>query len=29
MMKLRGGPDAVSQGAATTTQVTKAIIANI
>jgi 3-isopropylmalate dehydrogenase len=29
MMKLRGGPDAISQGAATTTQVTDAIISNI
>ncbi len=28
MMKLRGGPDAIGQGAATTTQVTDAIIAN-
>ncbi len=29
MMKLRGGPDAIGQGAATTTQVTDAIIANL
>ena len=29
MMKLRGGPDAISQGAATTQQVTDAIIANL
>ncbi len=29
VMKLRGGPDAISQGAATTTQVTDAVIGNI
>jgi 3-isopropylmalate dehydrogenase len=29
MMKIRGGPDSIKQGAATTTQVTDAIIANL